>query len=242
MDGVALTDKPTSWQLADAIVDGTAGTPEWVTRRFPDLDLEVKALRGPLRRPVNGRLLVVASSYHEQLAVCRALKAISPTHSIFQALWRACTVKLTPKPLVITAADSLQMGSLAWLIKANDAYEAEIEAHTLDLTKVEDSDARGYWKAWLIGLLMREQGADGAENEGFIYPDGHELQHEGGAHNGAHLDYSQAIADLVLRVARRISTGELVDLREVFCGWFPALADRIRAEYPDAVDLTAEAA
>jgi hypothetical protein len=225
---------PASWGLADAVAAGVAEPIDWMDVELPELDLVVTVPRGPLRMPLgpSGRMMAASLSYAEQRRLCALLGAISVTHDVLQALWKKAAAKLVPDPLVRTASDAAAMGDLDFLTRENDAFDAQMQAHAAELA-APGAFARGFYKAWIIGLRMSEQGPHGAENEGFEYPNGTELQHEGGAHNDAHLDYSQWAWDLARRRARRLSTGEALDLREVFVLALPGLADRIRVDYPD---------
>jgi hypothetical protein len=217
---------PLSWGLADAIENGTSESIDWIDVACPAIDLVLTLPKLPIRCPIEGRIMVASLSYAEQVRVCRLLGCVSPTSAMYQAIWKASTVKIPPHPLVFTAADAAQMGTLAFLTKANDLWEAELAKHADELA-AEGAFARGYWKCWEIGPLMTEQGLHGAENEGYEYPDGHELQNPGGRHNDQHLDDSQVAEDLPKREARRISDGSVVDLLELERAQFPALRQRL---------------
>jgi hypothetical protein len=221
------TDAPLSWGLAEAIKanDGTVEVIDWMEVELQEVDLIVTVPRLPLRMQINGQLMAVSVSYAEQVLICRLLDCVSPTHDWFQALWRAATVKLTPCPLVRTATDAQRMGDLDFLTRENADFERQLTNHAVELGG--SAFARGFAKAWLIGRLMGEQGVHGAENEGFEYPDGHELQGEGGAHNDKHLDYSQWCWDICKRKARRLSTGEEIDLLDIQMAAFPQFAAQL---------------
>jgi hypothetical protein len=121
------------------------------------------------------------------------------------------------------------MGGIDFLRKENDAFEAQLAAHASELAK-PGAFARGFCKVWLVGPMMLELGKHGAENEGFRYPDGHELQHPGGRHYDTHIDYSQWAWDLPKRTARRLN-GTAIDLLDLQCTQLPVLASRLRNEY-----------
>jgi hypothetical protein len=227
-------DTPLSWGLADAISanDGTAEDINWIDVPIAELDLIFTVPRMPLRMKINDRMMAVSASYAEQVRVCKLLGCVSPTHAWFQAIWRAAKVKLTPCPLVSTATDAMKMGDFDFLTRENDNFDKQIAANA-DALSDPTVFPRGFAKAWLMGILMGEQGAHGAENEGFEYPDGHELQHEGGMHNDSHLDYSQWIWDIIKRMAKKISTGEQVDLLELQRAQFPQFKARLD-EYENA--------
>jgi hypothetical protein len=221
---------PLTWGLANAIEDGSAEPIDWIDVSCPELDLVLTVPRLPLRCSIEGRMMVASVNYREQVRICRLLGCVSPTSAMYQALWKASTVKIPPHPLVFIAADAAQMGTLAFLTKANDLWEAELANHAAELA-ADGAFARGYWKCWEVGSLMMEQGPNGAENEGYEYPNGRELQNPGGRHNDRHLDDSQACEDLPKREARRISDGSLVDLLELERTQFPALRARLTLEY-----------
>lgn len=224
-----LTISPATWGLAAAIEAGTAEPIEWIDVACPALDLTFTVPKLPLGISVNGRLLRVSLTYAEQVRICRTLGCVSPTYEWYTEIWRAAPVKLTPRPLVRTAADALAMGGFRFLCVENAAFDAQLAAHADELA-IPGAFARGFCKVWLVGPLMQALGKHGTVNAGFKYPDGHELQHPWGRHNDMHLDYSQWAWDLPKRFARR-NDGTEVDLLELQCMQLPSLATRLRNEY-----------
>lgn len=192
----------------------------------PAMDLVVTILREPLRAQVEGRWLRLGVTYTEQIEICRRLGLVSPTKEIVDAAWafaRGERSVIAPTGLVQSPADSEWMMSLAFARRHNDNIDAAIAKLSAD----PDAFVRPYGKAWLIHPRMVEADSDGVYRGvveyGWQMLNGKPIQGPGsGRHDADYMDYSMVTADLVLRRARRLSTGETVDV-----------LDRLRELYPD---------
>lgn len=211
-----------TWGLADLVDSGDFELPPFVDVDVPALDLIVSTPQDALLATINGRRLRPSLTYAEQVRICRALALISPTVEIAQAIWKAAPIKQRPCELVSTPSQAQLMGTFAFLRAINDH---------IDESLLPGGWGRGAAKGWIIHPLMAEQGPRGACNYGFVHVDGHADQSPGGRHNDEHLDYSQLALDLCKRTARRISTGEDVDLLDVYIARYPQLAGRLALEY-----------
>lgn len=241
-----MSDSPTTWGLADACEAGTitTSTIDWVDVPVAEDDLILTVPKDALKIPfpqAGGRVMRAPCSYQEWLRAAKALGCCSLTIAWAKAVWNAAPKKQTPVELVITAADSMQMGTLEWLVRSEDRIDAQCADYG------PDDWGRGAMKEWYIDPMMMEQSPiTGCCNWGFVWPEGvkgreklpwgpdHPDQPPGGRHVWTQIDYSQKKYDLALRWARRISDGSPVDLVEVECSKFPALATRLRHEYGTA--------
>lgn len=220
---------PPSWGLADAVESGRSLEITWidVTCRKSGLVLTVPRL--PLACMIGDRPTYASLSYAEQVRICRALGCVSSTYEWYLDIWHASAVKLTPKPLVRTAADAAAMGTLQFLLRENDEFEKQLALFGGALEQ-NTSFPRGFCKQWIIHPKMADLGKRGACNVGFRSPNGVEIQTPGGRHNDSHLDYSQWAWDLPKRTARD-AKGNAVDLLDLQCKLMPSLASRLRSEY-----------
>lgn len=222
-------DSPSTWGLADAIEAGTAPEIDWIDVTCPRAELVLTVPRLPLACRVGDRVIRPSLSYAEQVRVCRVLGCVSPTYEWYLEIWHMAPVKLSPRPLVKTATDAAVMGTLDFLARENDAFEAQLAQHAQRLAQ-PGAFARGFCKLWIVHPKMADLGRHGACNVGFRYPNGTEIQAPGGRHNDTHLDYSQWAWDLPRREARDMK-GRPVDLLERQCALMHGLATRLRAEY-----------
>ena len=159
------------------------------------------------------------ASYAETIAICRALGCLPPTAAISDATWSAATVRVRPRPLVMTAADALQMATVEWTLRHHVAIEGQLrERDVRERALIADVG-----KDWILdpGLDVR-----GAVNYGWRSLTGAPLQSLGHQHDAAHWDYSQ-----VLRLVRRTARldGSEVDLLDVLVQ--RGLAERWAAPY-----------
>lgn len=228
--GVSNPNAPASWGLSDAVAAGVA-VPDYVEVPYEPDDVVLTTLRDALKMPfpqAGGRVMRAPCSYREQIQVARSLGCCSATIEWAKAIWRAAPFKQNPIELVVTDADAEQMGTLEWLVRREDRLDAQMAAAP------PGAWGRGALKGWYVDPMMMEQGPLGACNWGFVRPSGVADQSPGGRHDWNQIDYSQVEEDLVLRWARRLSDGSPVDLVELQCRKFPALAARLRAEYGPA--------
>lgn len=219
---------PTSWGLAAAVSAGTAVMPDMVWVPVPEDDLLLSVPREAIKvafPQAAGRVMRAPCSYREWLDAARVIGAASLTIAWAKAVWRAAPRKQDPVELVATPADAFNMGTLAFLTRSEDLIDRQVAGYG------PDEWGRGAMKAWVIDPLMMEQGPHGCCNFGFIHPNGVADQNAGGRHDWNQIDYSQKVFDFCERWAKRISDGGYVDVIEVQCQKFPALADRLRAEY-----------
>jgi hypothetical protein len=237
---------PASWGLADAVAAGTLAPVDWVDVPYVPDDVVLTVPADALRiafPSAGGRVMRAPCSYREQVQVARDLGCVSASVDWARAIWRAAPRKQAPVELVRTPADAQQMGTLAFLVRAEDLRDAAVTGYS------SCDWGRGAMKGWYVDPLMLEQGDDGACNWGFVHPPpagadptpaaldaclAHPDQTPGGRHNWFQIDYSQTVYDLPKRAARRISDGSPIDLVELLVGKFAAnarLVARIRAEY-----------
>lgn len=190
---------------------------------LPERDLVVTILRDALQAKVDGRWLRLGVSYNEQVEICRLLGMISPTQEIVTAAWevaRDAGHHIQPLGLVHSAADFALMDSMQFAIRHNDNIEAAIAAFG------PDDFCRPYGKAWIVHPRQVEPDKDGVVRGvvefGWQHPNGRPIQGPGsGGHDRNYMDYSMVTADLCDRRARRLSTGEAVDLVDEYRALFP---------------------
>ena len=158
------------------------------------------------RIPEVERPIRLPASYAETIAICNALGCLPPTQAVSDAIWSAAAVIVPPHGLVLTAADTRLMNTVAWSIKHNDAIDA------LDLDLDPALLVADVGKDWILDNGI---GVRGAVNYGWRVNKTHLLQPLGHAHDAAHWDYSQ-----VLRAVKREATlnGTTIDLLDYLPG------------------------
>ncbi len=127
--------------------------------------------------------------------------------------------------LVQQAADFRLMDSVEFAIRHNDNIEKAIAAAGFG----PDDFIRPYGKAWIVHPRQVEPWKDGivygVVEFGWQQPNGKPIQNAGsGGHDANYMDYSMVTADLCERRARRLSTGETVDLVDEYRARFPSAA------------------
>jgi hypothetical protein len=219
--------------LLDAVLSGAHRPVAKMELELPDQDLVVTILRDALQAQVNGRWLRLGVTYDEQIQICRALGLVSPTQEIVTAAWeaaRAAGRAITPLGLVQSEADFALMDSIQFAIRHNDNIDKAIARFG------PDDFCRPFGKAWIIHPRQVQADKDGIMRGvvefGWHRPNGAPIQGPGsGGHDRKYMDYSMVTAELCERRARRLSTGELVDLVDVYRQQFPgdAMAEVIEA-------------
>jgi hypothetical protein len=210
--------------MLTAVQDGTIEEPIWTPLDLPQHDLRVLVLHSPLRCKVAGRWLMLGMSYAELIEVCRLLAggiernggALPPTAEIVDAAWqhaKAAGHVLQPQGLVRDASDAAKMTTIDFALKHNDNVEKE-------LARMGGADVfcRDYGKDLVIDPSMLSLGM---AEYGWRQPSGTPVQPLGsGGHNPHHTDYSLVCANIVQRAAEKLSTGERIDLADVYESWF----------------------
>lgn len=212
--------------LLGAVRAGQHRPEAYMELEVPDMDLVVTILRDALQARVGSRWLRLGVSYSEQIEICRVLGLVSPTKEVVDAAWAAAKADghaIAPEGLVQDPADFAKMATIEFAIAHNDRIERAIAKGGFG----PDTFVRPYGKAWLIHPAMVEADKDGVYRGvveyGWQQLSGKPIQGPGsGRHDANYADYSMVTADLVMRRARRISTGETVDvldrLREIYPG------------------------
>jgi len=183
----------------------------------PALGVIVTVALDALRAKIDGRSLRLPVTYAEQREIARDLGMLSPTKEIVDAVWAAST-KIEPIGLFNVAEQrGLPLDALELVLTLNDDVDRAIVGAGLG----PDALVRPLGKTWIVHPRIVEIGA---VNYGWHTKAGKPIQSVGGRHDANHTDYSQLAHDLVSRSARRIDTGETVDLLDVYRAKFPEIA------------------
>lgn len=191
-----------------ALEEGAAEAIDWVEITVDDLIIEVAA--DAMKADLGGKSGVrLPISYRETVEACRRLGAVAPTVAIADAMFAQARTRLGFVPLVRTAADSARMATVDFTLKFHDGVERQLAR----AGHATGTLAAGAWKYWLLHKRLEERGA---VNYGFwdlSRKPPSPIQTVGGCHDASHWDYSQLFQP-VRRIARRIGSGEEVDLLE----------------------------
>ena len=191
---------------------------------LPEQDLVVTMLRDALQARVNGRWLRLGVTYNEQVEIARILGMISPTHEMVTAAWEAAKAAnriIQPMPLRRSDSDDALLDSIEFAIRHNDNIEKAIARAGYG----PDDFVEPKGKAWCVHPLQvepwhRDGKVRGVVEFGWFQMNGQSLQPlSSGGHDGDYTDYSMVAGNLVERRARRLSTGETVDLVDVYLEW-----------------------
>lgn len=204
----------------------------WVELQVGDLILTVAA--DAMKAPLNDRTGVrLPISYAEQVALCREMNCVSATQAMADAMFKNAKAQLNFVPLVMTAADSMKMATVDFTLRFHDGVEKQLA------DKDQSGLIFGAWKLWIMHQRLGERGA---VNYGFWDKSknpARPIQTVGGQHDAAHYDYSQLFQP-IQRLARKASTGEIVDLLD-YIGPNDHVADKFITAYkevPNAGGLT----
>jgi hypothetical protein len=222
--GIRVAGSSIRGLMLSAVEAGAHEEPIWTPLDLPQHDLRVLVLHSPLRCRVGGRWLMLGMSYEEVVQVCRLLAggiehgggALLPTAEIVDAAWQRARAEghvLQPHGLVQQASDAAKMTTIDFAQRHNDNVEKQI-------ARMGGADAfcRDYGKDLVLDPSMTKLGM---AEYGWRQPSGTPVQPLGpGGHNPKHTDYSLVCANLVQRSAERLSTGEHVDLADVYESWF----------------------
>ena len=213
-----------------AVEAGAHEEPIWTPVDLPQHDLRVFVLHSPLRCRVGGRLLMLGVSYAELIRICRLLAggidhgggALPPTAEIVDAAWQRAKFErrvFQPFGLNQQQGDDALMTSIEFANRHNDNIERQMRAFGAD------AFARDYSKDWCIDprmLTLAPNGvARGVAEYGWRQPSGVPIQSMGpGGHDASYVDYAMCCQNIVQRAAEKLSTGEHVDLADVYESWF----------------------
>jgi len=213
-----------------AVEAGSHEEPIWTPLDLPQHDLRVFVLHSPLRCRVGGRWLMLGVSYVELIEICRRLAggidhgggALPPSAEIVDAAWQRAKEEkhvLQPYGLNQHAGDDALMASIEFANRHNDNVEKQIRAFG------PDAFARDYSKDWCLDPRMLTRAPNGVPRGvaeyGWRQPSGMPLQPMGpGGHDTNYVDYSMCCGNIVQRAAEKLSTGEPVDLADVYESWF----------------------
>lgn len=192
----------------------------WVDVTVGDLVVTIAsdAMKAPLGDRAGVRLPV---SYEEAVAICKQLDCVAPTQPICDAVFAQAKAQLCLVALVRVAADAARMVTVDFVLRFADAVDEQLAAAGASPGDL----VFGAWKLWILHPRIAERGA---VNYGFWDTSRRPpapVQTVGGQHDAAHYDYSQLLQP-VKRTARRVSTGEAVDLLDHF-----AEEDRVPERY-----------
>jgi hypothetical protein len=230
--GLAVSGSSVRGLMLAAVQAGSHEQPAWMPLELPDQDLRVYVLHAPLRCRVNGRWLALGMSYRELVEVCRSLAggaanggAVPPTAAIVDAAWQAAKANgraLQAFGLNQGPGDDALMDSIAFAVRHNTNIERQSAAFP------PDTFARDYGKDWCVDAKMLRLGV---AEYGWRLPSGAPIQPLGpGGHDADYTDYSMVCANICQRSAERISTGEQLDLCDVYDRLFgnvPGMAAKI---------------
>ncbi|MBK9264047.1 MAG: N-acetylmuramoyl-L-alanine amidase [Polyangiaceae bacterium] len=212
--------------LLKAFQNGETEEIRWVEVTLGDLIITVAS--DALKAPLNDRGFVrLPVTYKETIEICRDLECIAPTQAMCDAMFAQAKSQTLAVPLVIRASDSAKMPTVEFVLKFHDGVEKQLAG----VGQEDRGLICGAWKYWLLHPRLNVLGA---VNYGFwkskkppsVY------QTPGARHDPAHYDYSQLLQP-VQRKARRVSTGEEVDLLE-----YVAQKEKIPAKYLDVYQPT----
>jgi hypothetical protein len=232
ISGLAVAGASVRGLMLAAVQAGSHEQPVWTPLELPDQDLRVYVLHAPLRCRVSGRWLALGMSYRELVEVCRSLAggaanggAVPPTAAIVDAAWQAAKASghvIQAFGLNQGPGDDALMDSIAFAARHNNNVEKQTAAFPTD------TFARDYGKDWCIDAKMLRLGV---AEYGWRLPSGAPIQPLGpGGHDADYTDYSMVCANICQRSAERISTGEHVDLCDVYDQMFgnvPGMAAKI---------------
>jgi hypothetical protein len=209
--------------LLQAFRDGSMEEPAWV--EIPAGDLVVTVAADALKAPVGDRAGVrLPVTYLEAIEICRGLGCVSPSLSIFDAMFAQARAKLSMANL----PPGPKMDTVGYTLRFNDLVERKLAGKGLGPQDL----VFGAWKLWILHASIANSAyrPHGAVNRGFWDPTQRParfIQQLGIAHNDGHVDYSQVLQP-VRRMARVAATGAAIDLLDVFAG-----RDRVPGRYLD---------
>jgi hypothetical protein len=217
--GLSISGSSVRGLMLAAVQSGAHEQPVWTPLELPDQDLRVYVLHAPLRCRVSGRWLALGMSYRELIEVCRLLAggvtsgggAVPPVAAIVDAAWQTAKSKgrvLQAFGLHQAPSDDALLDSIDFAVRHNNNVERQTSAFP------PDTFARDYGKDWCIDPKMLRLGV---AEYGRRLPSGAPIQALGpGGHDADYTDYSMVCANLCQRTAERLSTGEHVDLLDVY--------------------------
>jgi hypothetical protein len=184
----------------------------------PALDLVVTVPRRSFRAYVDGypEPLLLGVSYADQVEMCRAMGWVSLTWDMVDAVWRAAfTSRIAPVGQWVPGAN---IASLEFAQRHTRAVDDAVAALNHGEGAPPDTVVRPEGKAWILHERLPQSA--GAVLWGWQKLDGQPLQGFGFQHNADHVDYSMCEAP-AQRTARRLSTGETIDLLDWYRELFP---------------------
>jgi hypothetical protein len=186
-----------------------------------ELDLVITVPRRAFRAPVRGydKPLLLGWSYANLIEVCRLLGMIPLTREMVDAVWAApFTWRITATGLWAPGAD-LAMQRVEYAAKQTDTVDAAIQALDNGNGAPPDAVIRDEGKAWIIHEDLPKSA--GAVLYGWHDArSGKVLQGLGRGHDADWDDYSM-VDPPAQRMARRLSTGEPIDLLAFYRQHFP---------------------
>lgn len=207
--GIVLADgDKAGGLLLEAFLDGATEEIAWTDVTVDDLVITVAAdaMKATLNDRPGVRLPV---TYEEAVTICAALGCVSPTQRMCDAMFNQAKTQLSAITLWRSPADDKRMGTVEFVLRFHDQIERE-------LAKEQRSPGDlvfGAWKLWILHPAITRLGA---VNYGFWDRSARPvkvIQTPGARHDPRHYDYSQLLVP-VKRMARKVGTGEPVDLIE----------------------------
>lgn len=205
---VLNNSEKTGGLLLKALQNGTADEITWTEVTVGDIVITVAtdALRSTLNGVAGVRLPV---SHSETIEICRSRDWIAPTQAMCDAMFASAKSQLNYVPLVRTAADAKKMNTVGF---TTHFHEGVIKQLTSKPRGPGDL-AMGAWKHWILHPRIKERGAVTYGFWDLSKKPPKPVQAVSAMHDAFLYDYSQLLQP-VKRYARRVATGEKVDLIE----------------------------